>query len=84
MSEYSYGIAVLAASCTCMYSCRSGTHYLSFTMRLCIIHHCILNRVKIKSDRGALSVGLSHNNLVLSTELITDCEYYIMYENHSM
>ena len=53
-------------------------------MRLCIIHDCILNRVKIQSDRGAFSVGLSHNNLVLSTELIIDCEYYIMYENHSM
>ena len=84
MYEYSYGIAVLAASCTCMYSCRSGTHYISFTMRLCIIHDCMLNRVKIKSDRGAFSVVLSHNNLVLSTELTIDCEYYIVYENHSM
>ena len=81
MSEYSYGIAVLAASCTCMYSYRSGTHYLSFTMRLCIIHDCLLNRVKIQSDRGAFPVGLSHNNLVLSTE---NCEYYIVYENHSV
>ena len=37
--------------------------------------------MKIQSDRGAFSVGLSHNNLVLSTE---NCEYDIVYENHSV